>query len=176
MKTLRLFYIVLATVSLLALSGCKALNSQPTPEQIKAHDTAVELLKAKAFLIKAERLTVQNRSIPSAMENTNFITIIGDNALVQVSPGMSGGPNGVGGFTVRGTTTGYKLTPKDNGEIMVQFHVSATVGSCDVTIVLNSRTSDATAYINNTFRNLKATIFGKVAPIDDSFNKGYTPF
>jgi len=176
MKALRLFLILLAAVSLPALNSCKSLNSQPTAEQIKAHDMAVELLKAKTFLIKADRLSVQNRSIPSAMENTNFVTIVGNNALVQVSPGTSGGPNGVGGFTVRGNTTGYKLTTKDNGEVMVQFHVSATVGSCDVTIVLNSRTSDATAYINNTFRNLKATIYGKVTPIDDSFNKGYTPF
>lgn len=171
-----LIFSLIAALILLPLTGCQSLKKAPTPEQIAAHDMAVDMLKNKTFLIKADRLSVQNRAIPGAIESTNFVTLLGNNALVQVSPGMSGGPNGVGGFTVRGTATGYSLSQKANGEVRVEYHVSATVGSCEVIILLNSRSADATVFISNSFKSYKATIYGKVVPVDDSFNKGYTPF
>ena len=168
--------VVFLTAAALMLTGCKSLNSPATPEQTAAHNLAVEVLKAKTFLIKADRLSVQNKTIPAVIESTNFITVLGNQALVQVSPGMSGGPNGVGGFTVRGTVTGYKYSEKENGEVRVEYHVSATAGACDITIIMKSKTADATVFINNTFRNLRATMYGTVTPVDDSFTKGYTPF
>lgn len=176
MKILHYALIIISALALTALSGCKSLKTPPTAEQIAAHQTALDVLRAKAFQVKADRLTVQNQSIPGALESTNFVNVLGDKALVQVSPGMSGGPNGLGGFTVRGTVTGYNMTTKSNGETRVEYHVSATVGPCDVTIVLSPRSADATVFVNNSFRNLKATIYGEVEPLDDSFNKGYTPF
>lgn len=176
MRLLRHIIFFVALVSLLALGGCKSLKTPPTKEQQAAHELAVDVLKAKTFLIKADRLSVQNQSIPGAIQSTNFVSVFGDKAVVQVSPGMSGGPNGVGGFTVSGTATGYKFSEKPGGEARAEYHVSATVGSCEVTILLGSRGADATVFINNSFRNYKATIYGKVVPFDDSITKGYTPF
>ncbi len=108
MKLLRVF-LSLALVAILASCGTQR---PATPEQIAMHDRAVELLRNQVLLLKAEYLTVQNRSIPGAIDNTNFIAVLGDKAVVQVSPGMSGGPNGLGGFTVTGTITGYQLTER----------------------------------------------------------------
>ncbi len=176
MKKLQNIFLIVITAAVMALSGCKTLNSPPTAQQIAAHNLAVDVLKAKTFLIKADRLTVQNTTFPAVIESTNFVTVLGNQAIVQVSPGMSGGPNGLGGFTVRGTVTGYSFTQNDKGEVRVAYHVIATAGSCDITILLKSKNADATVFINNTFHNLKATMYGTVTPVDDSFNKGYSHF
>ncbi len=172
MKLLRVF-LSLALVAILASCGTQR---PATPEQIAMHDRAVDLLRNQVFMLKADYLTVQNRSIPGAIDNTNFIAVLGDKAVVQVSPGMSGGPNGLGGFTVTGTITGYQLTERTNGELVASYHVSAVVGSCDITVTLAKDTPQANVIIANSMRNYRATMRGDIAPIDDSINKGYSRF
>lgn len=172
MKTLRTIILALAA----ALLAACAAQRPATPEQIAAHDRAMDILKAQAFMVKADYLTVQNRAIPGVIDNTNFIAVLGDKAIVQVSPGMSGGPNGLGGFTVTGNVTGYKLTTRPGGETVAQYHVSAVVGSCDITVTLARDTPQANVIISNSMRSYRATMRGDIAPIDDSINKGYSRF
>lgn len=157
---------MLAAIAIV-MSACGTHREISQADMIR-HDAAVDLLQSQQFTLKADRLILDKRSFPSVSPTTNFIRVDGDQAVVQVSPGNSGGPNGVGGFTVKGTVSGYETKVKDNGSVTVRFNVSAIAGSCSVTINLPQGGYIANATIHNTMRGKNANIYGSVSPVDQN--------
>ena len=64
-----------------------------------AHLKALRSLDRLDFALEADRLTLRRGRVVFVSSDTNFVTLSGDMATVQVAPFMGGGPNGIGGIT-----------------------------------------------------------------------------
>lgn len=169
----------IAAVLAFCVSGCKSYKNAMAEESYQdsiASIVARQVIDEQTFLLKGDRLTIKNYNFPYVNSSTNFIMIDGNKGIVQVSPAFSGGPNGVGGFTVDGTVSKYEVNHKKSGQVRISFHLSAPIGSCDVQITVYKHSAQCFASINSTFRSGRATLYGSIIPNDDSVYKGRSPF
>ncbi|MCC8117407.1 MAG: DUF4251 domain-containing protein [Bacteroidales bacterium] len=176
-----IFTIILAVVAIAlgSLGGCKSYKeamANDSQQDSIAGIIAREIVDQQTFLLKGSRLTIKNYNFPNINSSTNFIQVNGDKGAVQVSPAFSGGPNGVGGFTVDGSVSNYKVTERKNGDIVISFHLGAPVGSCEVSITMYSNSARCVANINSTFRSGRAILYGNIIPVDNSVYQGRYPF
>lgn len=160
-----LLMIVVATMT----NSCKSV--QVSPEQAAldsvANVAARQLMQSKGFMFSGEQLTIRGGRMVNVTPNTNFILVEGDNATIQISPGIGAGPNGVGGFTFKGMVTNYKCEVKKS-ETIVTFLFSSNGSSGDVRMVLYKNSNKATTYINSTFYRGKTQMWGKILPLGGS--------
>ncbi|MCD8386042.1 MAG: DUF4251 domain-containing protein [Bacteroidales bacterium] len=179
MRALRFVILLVATAMIAAAgSGCKALKGSEESAKADSINYVVgkALIENQTFLMSVNRVMIMNVTIPSVTPTTNFILVMGDKGVVQLSPGHSGGPNGVGGFTVKGNITDYKYSVNKNGEVNLQFHLSAPIGSCDVQATMVKGSNRATAFVQSTFHRGRTTMYGTIQPIDDSYFEGHSIF
>ncbi len=174
-------FFLMAFVAAMAccLGGCKSYKNsikEGNTQDSIAGIIAREVVPQQAFLLKGERLTIKRFSFNYVNNSTNYIEVNGNKGVVQVSPAFSGGPNGVGGFTVEGTVTQFSSKELKNGDMRVSFHLSAPIGSCEVAITIYKESAKAVANINSTFYSGRATLYGNVIPIDNSVFQGRYPF
>ena len=66
-----------------------------------AHLKALRSLDRLDFALEADRLTLRRGRVVFVSSDTNFVTLSGDMTTVQVAPFMGGGPNGIGGITLK---------------------------------------------------------------------------
>ena len=68
-------------------------------------------LQNQDFVLEADNVTFKNGSTVFVNSSTNFISVKGNRAVVQISPSnFSSGPNGVGGITVDGMISDQQIT------------------------------------------------------------------
>lgn len=147
-------------------------------EQIKQYQATLDSLTVAAasnavethdFVVEADKLVFRDGSTAYVTPSTNFISLIGKKAVVQVSPFRSGGgPNGVGGITLNGTTSDIKITQDKRGNTDLSMIVTGPVMSATVTMTLYKGTDRATVRISSNFRNSKVTLEGRVMPSEMS--------
>ena len=67
-------------------------------------------LANRDFVFEAESVTFKNGTTAFVNSTTNFISLKGNKAVVQISPSnFASGPNGVGGVTVEGSVSGLEV-------------------------------------------------------------------
>ena len=67
-------------------------------------------LRNQDFVLEADNVQFRNGQTVFVNSNTNFISVKGDRAVVQISPSnFASGPNGVGGVTVDGFISGLEV-------------------------------------------------------------------
>lgn len=163
LSTIAVTLLIIAGISL--PSGCGSSSGGKTSyEDSIANIAARRMMENGDFILVADRLTMGRGSTRSVTPNTNFVLVnqqTGE-ATVQASPGISGGPNGVGGITLSGTLNNYRVQTASNGLTTVKFHLSATIGSADVTIVLEKGYNGATAHVSGDFTGRDLTLYGKI--------------
>lgn len=147
-------------------------------EQLKQYQATLDSLTVAAahnaveshdFVVEADKLVFRDGSAAYVTPSTNFISLIGNKAVVQVSPFRSfGGPNGVGGITLNGTTSTIKITHDKRGNTDLSMIVTGPVMSATVTMTLYKGTDRATVRISSNFRNSKVTLEGRVMPSEMS--------
>ena len=76
-----------------------------------AHLKALRSLDRLDFALEADRLTLRRGRVVFVSSDTNFVTLSGDMATVQVAPFMGGGPNGIGGITLEGHASSGGIPP-----------------------------------------------------------------
>ena len=152
-------------------NSCKTTQS---PEQIYAdsvaNNVAQLLLKHRRFT--ADQITINQSTLINVSDNTNFLLVDSINGVVQLSPLFAGGPNSVGGFTVSGDVSKCETKTTKDGDLLVTYRVSATVGSTDVQIRLHKGKNEASATIYATFNNGRATLRGKIEPLNTRYFQG----
>ena len=74
-----------------------------------AHLKALRSLDRLDFALEADRLTLRRGRVVFVSSDTNFVTLSGDMATVQVAPFMGGGPNGIGGITLEGHASNIRV-------------------------------------------------------------------
>lgn len=126
-------------------------------------------LQNQDFVFEADNLTFKSGSTVFVNSNTNFISVKGNRAVVQISPSnFSAGPNGVGGVTVDGTISGQQITRGKDGRITYSMNVMGIGINAQVEIYMfpNSNQASATVYPN--FNSNTIWLSGKIVPYENS--------
>ena len=87
----------------------KAEKAAKEAEANALFEQAVQALKNKDFVLEADRIEFKRGSFVYVTPNTNFVSVKGEKATIQLAFNTpAAGPNGIGGITVDGTTSGVR--------------------------------------------------------------------
>lgn len=173
--------LLLALVTLLCCAGCSTvqtaeekMNRQEKKEAQKATEQALyeqarQAIENKAFTLEADRVIFKRGRNAFVSSNTNFVMVDGDKASVQVAFNIPvSGPNGLGGVTVDGSVSGYKIKTDKKGNVYLSMSVMGVGISAQVSITLTYGNNNATVDIRPNFNSNRLTLSGVLLPLDQS--------
>ena len=99
-----------------------------------------------------------------AIENKAF-TLEADRVIFNIP---ASGPNGLGGVTVDGNVSGYKIKTDKKGSIYLTMSVMGVGISAQVSITLPYGSNNATVDIRPNFNSNRLTLSGEILPLDKS--------
>jgi hypothetical protein len=121
------------------------------------------------FVLEADQVTFKNGMTTFVNSNTNFISVKGDRAVVQISPSnFASGPNGLGGVTVDGMITDRQIVTDKHGRITYNMNVMGLGINAQVQIYLTPGSSNASATIYPNFNSNTVWLEGTVVPYENS--------
>ena len=131
---------------------------------------ALSAMNMAAFVLEADNVTFRRGYRKMVNNSTNFISLDGNRAVIQVAPSdFHPGPNGVGGVTVQGTVSGVELiSERDDDDIVFRMNVSGIGISAHVLIRMNAKSNRATATITPNFNSNIITMDGYIVPLEMS--------
>ena len=133
------------------------------------HVRALNAIEQLAFVLEADRVTFKRGTPVYVTSHTNFISLSDDEAVVQVSPVMSGGgPNGVGGITLKGKASNIVLKTDKKGNVTLQYSVNGSLMSATVNLQMLEGTNEATATIDPNLHSGRITLRGVLVPLEES--------
>lgn len=137
-------------------------------EDEKLFQTAIDALKKQDFVLEAQTLTFKKGQTISVTPSTNFISMSGDRATVQVSF-VTGRPlqNGLGGVTVEGKVSDIKMSTDKKGRVSYSFYVQGLGISAYVNISLVGN-NKASATILPSFHSNTLILNGNLVPSEKS--------
>ncbi len=130
---------------------------------------AIAAMRNKDFVLQISDVTFRSGNTVFVNTTTNFLSVKGNRAVVQISPSnFASGPNGLGGVTVDGTISGYQITTDKKGRVNLTYNVSGIGISAqiEVYIVPGSNYAQATIYPN--FNSNTIWISGNVVPYENA--------
>ena len=130
---------------------------------------AIAAIRNKDFVLQADNVTFRSGNTVFVNSSTNFISVKGNRAVVQISPSnFASGPNGLGGVTMDGVIANYQLSTDKKGRWHLPYNVSG-IGiraQIEVYIVPGSTYAQATVYPN--FNSNTLWISGTVVPYENA--------
>ena len=157
-------FVALAVLISMAVQAQEVQAHEISEEEEKAiqeqldsimHTEAVKAINDTAFTIEASRVTFRTGYTANVTPSTNFITVNKNKASVQTAFNVPiSGPNGMGGVTVEGTVTNYRVTTdKKSGDTMVSMSIMGVGISATANIRLFKDCNKATAEIMPDFNS-----------------------
>ena len=126
-------------------------------------------LQNQDFVLEADNVTFKNGSTVFVNSSTNFISVKGNRAVVQISPSnFSSGPNGVGGITVDGMISDQQITRGKNGRITYSMNVMGIGINAQVEIYMSPDSNNASATVYPNFNSNTVWMSGKIVPYENS--------
>lgn len=162
-------------VPVMILAGCSSMFHSMSPEEKAAQEwcDSVQTVKVNQaidsahFVLTADRLTTRNGHVIYVTRTTNFIRVDGDRGTVQVAftnaPFL--GPNGLGGITLNGNVSNYKVKRTKPGITMVSFNVIGIGISSEVTITVPDGGENSSVTINANTTPQRLTLSGDLLPL-----------
>ncbi len=130
-----------------------------------AFQQAVKALEAKDFVLEAERVQFKRGVNTTVNSTTNFVSVKGDRATIQLSGnGAIAGPNGVGGITVEGKTSNVEMRTDKKGNITYEMSVQGTAVSAKVTFRMLKGSNECDVTVNPNFNSNRITFEGPLVP------------
>jgi len=130
---------------------------------------AVAAVKNQDFVLEAQTVQFRNGATVFVNSTTNFISVKGNRAVVQISPSdFASGPNGVGGVTVDGMISGQEYRVGKRGNATYSFNVMGVGINAQIEIYLTPGTNQASATIYPNFNNNTVWIQGNIVPYENS--------
>lgn len=121
------------------------------------------------FVLEADNVTFKNGSTAFVNSSTNFISVKGDRAVVQISPSnFRSGPNGLGGVTVDGLISGQKVTTDKKGRVTYSMNVMGIGINAQVEIYMFPGSNRASATIYPNFNSNTIWVEGDIVPYENS--------
>lgn len=134
-----------------------------------AFQSALGLVKSRHFVMEATKLSMPDGSSLAVFSDVNYVMMKGDRAVVQSTPGISGGPNGMGGITLEGMVVDLRETVDKRGNLSLKFTVMSTGGSAEVELKLLTGGNSANATITPKMRTTNRVImFGRIVDPEKS--------
>ena len=126
-------------------------------------------LQNQDFVLEADNVTFRNGSTVFVNSSTNFISVKGNRAVVQISPSnFASGPNGVGGVTVDGVISGQQITKGKDGRITFSINVMGIGINAQVEIYMFPGSNQASATVYPNFNSNTVWLSGKIVPYENS--------
>lgn len=155
------------------LTGCKtqdpALKEAKAAEEQEKYLRAVEALNNNDFVLEADRITFRNGRFTYVSSSTNFVSMSGDKATIQLAFNSPyAGPNGIGGVTVDGRASNVKKKTDKKGNITFTMNVFGTGVSAIVSFNLTPGSNRCTATVTPNFNNRIITFSGYLYPTSES--------
>jgi hypothetical protein len=142
----------------------KELRLRLKEEKIRLIDSAIN---NRQYVLEADYIMNKKGESFSVSSNINFVCIDSSKATFQFGSTYLIGLNGIGGVTVEGDITSYKVTKRKSGSYYIRISVSSSVGFYDISINITS-TGLADADIS-TISSKRINYSGKIVPLQQSF-------
>lgn len=132
--------------------GKKELREERRKEQNRKDSIssvmALRAIKSDSWVFSATSITAVGGPDVIVQPNVNFIKVEGKDMTFQTSTGFGGGPNNLGGITVRANVRDKKVETDKHGDTVCSFRFGGTAINGKVSITIPNRSSSAYAYIN----------------------------
>lgn len=126
-------------------------------------------LKNQDFVLEATSVTFKNGTTAFVNSSTNFISLKGNKAVVQVSPSsFASGPNGVGGVTVEGNVTDLQIRTDKKGRTTLSMNVMGIGINAQVEVYMYPGTNRANATVYPNFNSNTVWLQGTIVPYENS--------
>lgn len=178
MKRLLLFSILLSTIFSGIYTNAQQQDKALLRQEKKAIQQQIDSLHyvmarnaidTRSFVLEAEQVTLSRGQTIHVNSNTNFVSVDDDNAVVQVAFNVPmSGPNGIGGVTVDGNLSDYKVKIDKDGDCMVSMSVMGLGISANVFIRLYNNSNMAYVTISPNFNSNRISLSGRIVPLEES--------
>ena len=122
-----------------------------------------------SFVLEADAVTFKYGTRVQVNSTTNFISMNGNRAVVQIAPSyFHSGPNGVGGVTVEGTVTNVKKSYDNKGRLHFSMDVVGRGINATVSLTVYPGSNRVTADVSPTFNSNDIRLDGYIVPYDFS--------
>lgn len=126
-------------------------------------------LKNQDFVLEATSVTFKNGTTAFVNSSTNFISLKGNKAVVQISPSsFASGPNGVGGVTVEGNVTDLQIRTDKKGRTTLSMNVMGIGINAQVEVYMYPGTNRANATVYPNFNSNTVWLQGSIVPYENS--------
>lgn len=123
----------------------------------------------RKFVLEAGQVVLKYGGNIHVNSSTNFVSLSGDTAVVQISPlNTVSGPNGIGGITLDGTASNIRIYETKKKDIRLNMNVSGIGISAQIEIQLIYGNNRTNVTINPNFNLSRIEQIGKVVPFKDS--------
>ena len=162
------------TISLIIFTACKTQQDAMTKaamaaEQKIGYEKAVRAINDREFILEADKITFRYGRFTYVNANTNFISLHGDKATIQMAFNSPyAGPNGIGGITVDGTASNMKVATDKKGTVTFSMSVQGIGVSADVSIQMYKDSNQCSAEINPNFNSNRINFSGNLYPEAES--------
>jgi hypothetical protein len=126
-------------------------------------------LRNQDFVLEADNVQFRSGQTVFVNSNTNFISVKGNRAVVQISPSnLASGPNGVGGVTVEGMISGQEIRTDSKGRVTFSMNVTGIGINAQVEIYMYPDSNSATATVYPNFNSNTVWLSGTIVPYENS--------
>lgn len=119
------------------------------------------------WVLEANRLQGKYGSTVNVSSSINFVAVEGEKAFIQLGSNSGMGNNGVGGITIDGTVSTYKLTKDPKSGYTIKINVMSAIGIYDVLIRTNNTGLQSTAEVRSN-RGGRVSYLGELVPKQNS--------
>jgi hypothetical protein len=133
-----------------------------------SYANAIEALSAQTWVLEAYMLRGKRGNTFQVNSTLNFVMVNKGKGTVQLGSPYRAGYNGLGGITVEGNISGYKLETDKHGNVSVRFMVVGIGINAEIFINLNVNSNRAEADISPNTWGRRITYIGNIIPLEDS--------
>lgn len=130
---------------------------------------AIAAIRNQDFVLQIDNVTFNNGNTVYVNSTTNFLSVKGDRAVVQISPSnFAPGPNGLGGVTVDGIISGYQIMTDKKGRINLTYNVSGIGLNAQIEVYISPGSCESQATVYPNFNSNTLWITGTVVPYENA--------
>lgn len=162
------------TLSKKEQKALKKEQKRKAKEQKKAEREAFEKLvnqqaqvaiDSQSFVLEATQLYDRKGRTVNVQSNINFLKVEGNTGVLQIGSAHLVGWNGVGGITVDGRISDWKVKKDEKtGRTRVEFNIMGSVLTARVTYDLDGTGNFCNATVNGVFSNGQLKMRGQLVP------------
>lgn len=138
-------------------------------EEQALFEQSLQAICDSAFVLEADYAIINNRANIQVTSHTNFVMVDKDQASVQIAFNIpSAGLNGLGGITVEGSVSGYKIKTDKKGSVTLTMNVMGRGIHASVLIMMYHGSNNATVEVAPNFSSHRLRLSGTLIPFEQS--------